>query len=192
MPNWCENKLTITNSTPKLEAFLKEHGLSFEAIVKPNRPENDENNFGLIDAQVAAWGTKWDLADDQQKEAAESLLDYGECSFDTAWSPPSEAIRALSEQTGASFLLAFYEPGCWFWGAESIEDGGIETESTSENETKEEAAKFLVEYLGYDEYDANESVGLNEEEEEEEEQDQVERLKDEKNGVYLGVQDIAN
>jgi len=57
MPNYCENKLTVTNSTPKLEAFLKEHGLSFEAIVKPNRPENDENGFGTIDAQVAAWGT---------------------------------------------------------------------------------------------------------------------------------------
>ena len=166
MPNWTENKLTVTNSTPKLEAFLKEHGLSFDAIVKPNRPENDENNFGLIDAQITAWGTKWDLADDEQKEAAECLLDYDECSFDTAWSPPSEAIRALSEQTGASFRLAYYEPGMWFWGAESIEDGHIETESTSENKTKEEAAKFLVNYLGYDEDDANESVGLCEETEE--------------------------
>jgi hypothetical protein len=159
MPNYCENQLTVTNSTPKLEAFLKEHGLSFEAIVKPNRPENDENNFGLIDAQVSAWGTKWDLADNDQKEAAASLLECGECNFDTAWSPPSEAIRALSELTGASFLLAFYESGCWFWGAESIEDGGIETELSS-GESKEEAAEFLVKYMGYDEDDANESVGL--------------------------------
>ena len=166
MPNWCFNKLTVTNSTPKLEAFLKEHGLSFEAIVKPNRPENDENNFGTIDAQVDAWGTKWDLADDEQKEAAVSLLECGECSFDTAWSPPSEAIRALSEQTGASFLLAFYEAGMFFWGAESIEDGHIETESTSENETKEQATEFLVKYLDYDGEDAEEAVGLNEDDEE--------------------------
>ena len=166
MPNYCENKLTVTNSTPKLEAFLKEHGLSFEAIVKPNRPENDENNFGTIDAQVDAWGTKWDLANDEQKEAAASLLECGECSFDTAWSPPSEAIRVLSEITGASFRLAFYEAGMFFWGAESIEDGNIETESTSENETKEEAAKFLVKYLDYSEEDAEEAVGLNEDGEE--------------------------
>jgi hypothetical protein len=165
MPNWCENKLTVTNSTPKLEAFLKEHGLSFEAIVKPNRPENDENNFGLIDAQVAAWGTKWDLADNGQKEAAASLLEYGECHFDTAWSPPSEAIRALSELTGASFRLAFYESGMFFWGAENIEDGNIETELSS-GESKEEAAEFLVKYIGYDGDDANEAVGLNEDEEE--------------------------
>lgn len=168
MPNWCENTLNITKSTPKLEAFLKEHGLDFEAIVKPNRPEIDENGFGTVNSQVDAWGTKWNLSEHERKEAAECLLDYGGCSFDTAWSPPSEAIRVLSELTGASFLLAFYEPGCWFWGAESIADGHIETECDSDNDTKEEAAKFLVEYLGYDEYDANESVGLNEDEDEEE------------------------
>ena len=80
--------------------------------------------------------------------------------------PPSEAIRALSEQTGASFLLAFYEAGMFFWGAESIEDGHIETESTSENETKEQATEFLVKYLDYDGEDAEEAVGLNEDDEE--------------------------
>ena len=187
MPNFCENKLTVTNSTPKLEAFLKEHGLSFEAIVKPNRPENDENNFGTIDAQVAAWGTKWNLADNEQKEAAASLLECGECSFNTAWSPPSEAICALSELTGASFRLAFYEAGCWFWGAESIEDGRIETELSS-GESKEEAADFLVEYMDYPDDAAEEAVGLNEDDEEE----QVERLKDEKRGLYPESFDIAN
>lgn len=168
MPNWCVNKLTVTNSTPKLEAFLKEHGLSFEAIVKPNRPENDENNFGTIDAQVAAWGTKWDLADDQQKEAAECLLDYGECSFDTAWSPPSEAIRVLSEITDASFELTFYESGCWFWGKESLQDGDIFTDIDSESGSKEELREFLVEEMGYSPSDAYEEVfGLEEEKEEE-------------------------
>ena len=167
MPNYCENKLTVTNSTPKLEAFLKEHGLSFEAIVKPNRPENDENNVGTIDAQVDAWGTKWDLSPQEAREAGDDLLECGECSFDTAWSPPSEAIRVLSEITGASFRLAFFEGGCWFWGVENIEDGDIETESSSESgNTNEQAADFLVEYLDYPEEDAEEAVGLNEDGEE--------------------------
>jgi len=180
MPNWCFNTLTVTNSTPKFEAFLKEHGLSFEAIVKPNRPENDENNFGTIDAQVDAWGTKWDLADYEQKEAAECLLDYGECSFDTAWSPPSEAIRTLSEQTGASFLLAFYEPGCWFWGKESLQDGNIFNDIDSESDSKEELKKFLVEEMGYDIEDAQEEVFgfLKEEEEVEAEKSQDELAKE--------------
>jgi hypothetical protein len=166
MPNWCINKLTVTNSTPKLEAFLKEHGLSFEAIVKPDRSEVDEDGWATVNAQTSAWGTKWDLADNEQKEAAASLLEFGEYSFNTAWSPPSEAIRALSELTGASFRLAFYEGGCWFWGAESIEDGNIETELSSENGTKEAAADFLAEYMDYPDDVANEVVGLNEDEEE--------------------------
>ncbi len=190
MPNWCENKLTVINFTPKLEAFLKEHGLSFEAIVKPDRSEVDGDGWGTVNAQKSAWGTKWDLADDEQKEAAASLLEFGECSFITAWSPPSEAIRALSELTGASFLLAFYEGGMFFWGAESIKDGNIETELSSEKGTKEAAADFLAEYMDYPDDAAEEAVGLNEDEEEEEEL--VQKLKDEKNGLYLGVQDIAN
>ena len=168
MPNWCSSRLTVTNSTPKLEAFLKEHGLSFEAIVKPDRSEVDEDGWETVNAQTSAWGTKWDLANDEQKEAAASLLEFGECSFNTAWSPPSEAIRALSELTGASFRLAFYEGGMFFWGAESIEDGNIETEteSSSENRTKVAAADFLAEYMDYPDDVAEEVVGLNELEEE--------------------------
>lgn len=166
MPNWTINKLTVTNSTPKLEEFLKEHGLSFEAIVKPDRPEVDEDGSETINAQVHAWGTKWDLDEDEALESATALLETGSCDFNTAWSPPSEAIRALSELTGASFRLAFYEGGCWFWGAESIEDGKIETESFSENGTKEAAADFLAECMDYPDDVANEVVGLNEDEEE--------------------------
>lgn len=169
MPNWANNQLTVTNSTPKLEAFLKErYGLSFEAIVKPNRPENDENNFGLIDAQVVAWGTKWDLTPEDATQSAQYLLDYGACNFDTAWSPPSEAIRVLSEITGASFRLAFYEMGCFFWGVESIEDGDIITEIDSESGSKEELKEFLIKEFGYSPSDAeDEAFGFEEEEEEE-------------------------
>ena len=162
MPNWVNCKLTITNSTPKLEAFLKEHGLSFEAIVKPECPENDETGCATIGTQTAAWGTKWDLDETEAKETAASLLDIDECTFDTAWSPPSEAIRALSELTGASFRLAHYEPGMWFWGVEDITDGYIQDELSCD-QTQEQLKEFLVEYFGYDEDYANEEVGWDEE-----------------------------
>ena len=158
MPNWCFNEIIVTNSTPKLEAFLKEHGLSFEAIVKPNRPEN---YFGTIDAQVAAWGTKWDLPSQDAREAGDDLLKCDRCSFDTAWSPPSEAIRVLSKITGASFELKFYEPGCWFWGKEVIEDGDILGQINSESGSKEELKEFLVAEMGYTIEDAQEEAGLN-------------------------------
>lgn len=173
MPNWCNNKLTITNSTPKLEAFLKEHGLSFEAIVKPERPENDENGCATISAQTAAWGTKWDLDETEAKETAASLLEKGECFFDTAWSQPSEAIRALSELTGASFLLSYFEPGCWFWGVEDISEGFIYPELDG-NETQEQLHEFLVQYMDYSAEEATEAVGWDEEDEEEEEEKEEE------------------
>lgn len=171
MPNWANCKLTVTNSTPKLEEFLKEHGLSFEAIVKPEPIENDKDGSGTIFAQTAAWGTKWDLSETEAKETAASLLSTGHCNFDTAWSPPSEAIRALSELTGASFLLAYYEPGMWFWGAESIEDGSIYEEVVS-NETQEQLHEFLVQYMDYSTEEATEAVGWDEEDEEEEENEE--------------------
>lgn len=160
MPNWCFNQITVTNSTPKLESFLKEHGLSFEAIVKPNRPdpEDDENNFGTVDAQMNAWGTKWDLDEKEAREMGDNLLECDRCSFDTAWSPPSEAIRVLSEITGASFELKFYEPGCWFWGKESIEDGLISIDIDSSSGSKEELKEFLVEEMGHTIEDAQEEA----------------------------------
>lgn len=169
MPNWCINKLTVTNSTPKLEEFLKEHGLSFEAIVKPEPLEDDETGAGTIFAQTAAWGTKWDLSETEAEETAASLLGNGDCIFDTAWSPPSEAIRALSELTGASFLLSHYEPGMWFWGAEDISEGFISSEFDGDG-TQEQFKDFLIEYFDFEEDDANETVGWDEEDEADEEQ----------------------
>jgi hypothetical protein len=176
MPNWTHNKLTITNSTPKLEEFLKEHGLSFEAIVKPERPENYGDGCSTIAAQTDAWGTKWDLDETEAKETAASLLENDECIFDTAWSPPSEAIRALSELTGASFLLAYYEPGCWFWGVEDISEGFIYPELDG-NETQEQLHEFLVQYMDYSTEEATEAVGWDEEDEEEEEEKEEEESK---------------
>ena len=171
MPNWCSSRLTVTNSTPKLEEFLKEHGLSFEAIVKPDRPEVDEDGFETVTAQTNAWGTKWDLNENEAKESGTSLLENGSCDFDTAWSPPSEAIRALSELTGASFLLAYYEPGCWFWGVEDISEGCIYPELDG-NETQEQLHEFLVQYMDYSTEEATEAVGWDEEEEEEKEEEE--------------------
>ena len=135
--------------------------MSFEAIVKPDRPEVDEDGFETVTAQTNAWGTKWDLNENEAKESAASLLENGSCNFDTAWSPPSEAIRALSELTGASFLLAYYELGCWFWGVEDISEGFISPELDGD-ETKEQLKEFLMKDFGYDEDDADETVGIDE------------------------------
>jgi hypothetical protein len=155
MPNWCTNTLSVTKSTPKLEAFLKEHGLSFAAI-NPCPAE--------VSDQVEAWGTKWDLTPEDATQSAEDLLNHGACGFVTAWSPPSKAIRVLSKITDACFELTFYEPGCWFWGKEVIEDGDIYGKISGESDSKEKLREFLTKEMGYSPSDAYDEVfGLEEE-----------------------------
>lgn len=97
MPNWCENELTVYNSN-KIEFvlflnFIKETDniLDFQKIYYI--PDNDPDWF---DKRIKEWGTKWEINEDN----------YGfiitdktfKASFDTAWSPPNELIRKLSEK----------------------------------------------------------------------------------------------
>jgi hypothetical protein len=164
MPNFCENKLSIDRLTPALETFLKEDGgFSFERMVKPNRPEFDENGWGTVSAQADAWGTKWDLNENDAKEVADSLIENNAASFDTAWSPPVEAIRALSAMfPEVQFSLAYHEQGCAFYGIADFIDGSCE-DSCSDINDRQEYVNFLVNELGYDEEDAKEWIGVNEE-----------------------------
>lgn len=167
MPNWCENQIKISNSTPAFEDFLKdEGGFSFERMVKPNRPESDENGWETVSAQADAWGTKWDLDEETSREVADTLLNHGMASFDTAWSPPIEAIKALSNMFhGVQFDLIYHEPGMGFYGIADFKDGE-HFDEYSDIEDRQEYFHFLVNELGYDEEDAAEWSGQNEEEEE--------------------------
>lgn len=162
MPNWTENKLSVDNVTPEFIEYLETEGFSFEKMAPPNCPENDENGFATVSAQNEAWGTKWDLPENEQKEVAASLITEGVASFDTAWSPPIQAITALSTKfPEVSFTLAYYEGGMFFWGVCDIQDGCT---SDSEGEgNAEEASQFLQDYMGYDKEDADELTGVNQE-----------------------------
>jgi hypothetical protein len=155
MPNWNENRLVIKNDTPALRDYLKENGLSFNKIAPPAYPEErDETGWNIVAAQTAAWGTKWDLDENEQKHAANDLINEGECKFHTAWSPPIEAIAKLSEQfPEVSFTLAYHEPGMCFYGKADFIDGVCSDECCDTGD-KERYVDFLVEELGYDEDDA--------------------------------------
>jgi hypothetical protein len=62
---------------------------------------------------VNNWGTKWDISE------GDFHLDDDGCSghgwFNTAWAPPIEAMRELTEQ-GFDIDLIYWEPGCSFAG----------------------------------------------------------------------------
>jgi len=164
MPNWCENKLTVDNVTPAFQEFLKEEGgFSFERMVKPNRPESDEAGWGTVAAQNAAWGTKWDLDENEAREIADLLADGNDAHFDTAWSPPINAIEALSQMfPEVSFTLYYHEAGMRFYGTADFSEG-VCSDDYCNDAKGEHYLNFLVDELGYDEEDAKEWAGIEEE-----------------------------
>ena len=119
MPNWCDNELTVHDMTPELQAWLEENGFSFEKMAPLEETGRDR-----LDLQRKAWGTKWDLDDEEQRQVAEDLLDSGEANFETAWVPPVRAIESLSAKfPEATFLLHYNEPGAGIAGIAAIKAG---------------------------------------------------------------------
>jgi hypothetical protein len=155
MPNWCNNKLTIGDCSPELAAYLQENNFSFEKI-KPTPPEKLTDEKGSwYQWRVDNWGTKWDLTEQEQREVADLLLSNSAdftAYFDTAWSPPLQAIAALSEQfPNDSFVLHYLELGCMFAGVAQIANGVIADSEI--NQTSEDVYRFAEEEFGlsYDE-----------------------------------------
>ena len=155
MPNWCNNKLEIENCSPELEEYLEVNGLSFEKI-KPTPPEklNDESGswYGW---RVDNWGTKWDLDEREQEDVADALVESLCARFDTAWSPPCQAIAALSAMfPNDKFVLHYLELGMMFAGTARISDGVSIEDDIFEDE--ESIRAFALEVFDYDLSEADE------------------------------------
>ena len=78
---------------------------------------------------IQNWGTKWDVYSDGitpedmgWQEGCESIS----FSFDTAWSPPTIWFERVTEMFPTLyFKLHYEEPGCYFAGDLTYEDGNI-------------------------------------------------------------------
>jgi hypothetical protein len=162
MPNWCQNQLAVDEPmSDELRAYLKENGFSFSKIA----PCAED-----CQSQVNAWGTKWDISEEEQKEVARGLLDGDLVEFNTAWSPPQAAICKLSEMFPEDyFRLLYVEYGMMFCGESNFSDG-CESEDFFEQSDKESFNKFVREEMGHEPWDE-------EEEEEEESQDETQNAK---------------
>ena len=156
MPNWNENKLSVMDCSPELESYLKENGLSFEKI-KPTPPELLEGN-GWYNWRLQNWGTKWDLSEQEQREVADQLISESadfQATFMTAWSPPLQAIAALSEMfPHDQFTLDYFESGCWFAGTAIISQGEIDDNQVDDADVTE----FAKENFNFVEYDEDEEI----------------------------------
>ena len=102
----------------------------------------------MKDACHEAWGTKWDLDENQRREVASQLIETGAAYFDTAWSPPMQAIEALSRQfPEVSFKLDYCELGMFFAGTATFQDGECHDDFQEE---KAVVMKIASDIFGYE------------------------------------------
>lgn len=139
MPNYCNNTLTIWgNQKQLLNFFMKNENIEdkqeldfAKSVPRPKncymgdlgpeeREEYGRNNW--YDTQIRIWGTKWNCSDVSMTRD-ENTLTY---TFLTAWSPPKEWLITTAEIFDELiFELKYEESGNDFFGALSIEYGGI-------------------------------------------------------------------
>lgn len=145
MPNWNSSRLTVTDLTDEQRTELASHieaeDLLEHYVPQPegmtyslceSRPEDQEEikiNMDLYGSKdgyswcVENHGTKWDIADATVESVGSELIAY----FNTAWSPPIEGLRRVSEKfPGVTFVLTYQEDGCDFCGAALFKDGLVE------------------------------------------------------------------
>jgi len=113
MPNWCDNILTVTGPSAAVERFCA------AVAADESGPVTDHDGAGntlrlekiaplpegqdWLDWQLAHWGTKWDVEPSGHlitdfAVAGDTNLLAATWWFDSAWSPPVEAMRTASQQ----------------------------------------------------------------------------------------------
>lgn len=151
MPNWCQNHITVTDATPEFRAWLKD-GFSFHrmnpVILPQTTHESVSDSWNDLEAYYSAWGTKWDMDENDQRQIANDLLESGEACFDTAWSPPLRAIEALSKMFACvCFRLHYCELGMFFAGTAVFVNGMCRDDHY---EREAEVMKIACEVFGYE------------------------------------------
>ena len=137
MPNWCTNTLIISGDKKVLKRFkelakTKKSKFSLDNFIPYPKIYQDVklepmggdgyNSYDLENNLLSGynwcinnWGTKWDVTEVVLNEDLEvGRLEYN---FDTAWSPPKEAIEKIALMFPTLlFDLVYTEEGCAFEG----------------------------------------------------------------------------
>ena len=110
MPNWCENKVTVSGEPEQVKKFKEfvsdgKNAFSFNKIT-PMPPEllNDER---WHDWRNKHWGCKWDTGADEitVSEYDDDMVEY---SFLTPWGPPEMICKKLRETFPDLHINWFY------------------------------------------------------------------------------------
>ena len=131
MPNWCNNRLTITHKDADVidnlmaQVRADEDGRLFQHI-KPMPEElrdttSPDDSPNWYDWSVSNWGTKWDACHMSWHQHDDHTVSFD---FDTAWSPPFGVYEALAEQE-FEVEAYFVEYGMMFAGEWHCDADGL-------------------------------------------------------------------
>jgi len=132
MPNWCSVAMQIEGPRAGVHALVlaatqgsecsqwdgMPHGLLTEMAPIPKNK--------TVAAQREEWGTKWDVTDAELGVRVDLPEDRASADlvFDTAWSPPVEAVVTfLKENKDYDVRMQYFEPGVGFIGEYTPEQG---------------------------------------------------------------------
>jgi hypothetical protein len=160
MPNHCSQDLFVSGGKADLEAFI-EHAKEEDVLLSANKfipyPEkykkldkeaeearkewkkdrtkpypqiSDGFNSGGYEWRISNWGTKWGIYDCSVTRTGNSL----KYCFNSAWSPASNIILAMSEKfPDLTFKLHYYERGLGYKGKFHCKGGEVLVSEESEN-----------------------------------------------------------
>ena len=183
MPNYCNNYIELAHEDPEMinracvamarDEFLNEFipvPEDLKIVAGRVGADDDENQRALVAQQesnlakhgykdwydwcVNEWGTKWDTGTQGYEVKPES--DGRMCiGFDTAWSPPIQAMEKLCD-LGFSVRLMYYEPGMGFCGIwEDRDDDYYDISGMSSQQVIDDVPEELDECFGISECIAN-------------------------------------
>jgi hypothetical protein len=130
MPNYCYNWVTISGEKElldelqsKFNAYKENESMYFNQFCDSFFPDREDSD------DFYSYGTKW-WNYDVSRESDNDLLLNG----DSAWAPPMEFLRKLSEQYAVVIRGEYEESGMDFGGYAIYEDGVIDDHEFSYRE----------------------------------------------------------
>lgn len=147
MPNWCENRVTISASKEVID--------NIENVITANEGKDHVLLEHLApigeweyDKAVEKWGTKWDVGIHFHERVDDQTMTL---SFDSAWSPPLKAYETWldsQDSTDVSLTAYYWEPGMCFAGY--YENGIDEYYEWDSKESLADVPEYLREEFGID------------------------------------------
>lgn len=161
MPNNVTNKLIFADEhADKIISAVCDNGknINFEKLIPPpswmymgsdHITYMDDFKCNWLSWSVENWGTKWNSYSGSINRKVEENC---EIIFDTAWSPPFQAISAFANMFRIPFEHRYFDEGGFFWGSEKwgLNEFMVMQRLNIRKDKPEDKIKLCVELKGYD------------------------------------------